>query len=187
MQRDSILHSRRAQRGATLVVAMIILVLIMMIGLVAVTSSTTQFKLAGNLQFEDSAMNNAETSVAAAERWLAAGTNYQSAGFTTYDSVNTPYLHPIGHIAGLSSPNNDVTTMTWDGTYDVQVTAGDSSKRYLIEQLSVGNRLLGSSSAIGRQASAACNKVNTYMITARGTSSRGAVKLLQSYFSVLAC
>ena len=187
MQRDSILHSRRAQRGATLVVAMIILVLIMMIGLVAVTSSRTGFKLAGNLQFEDSAMNNAETAVAAAELWLSTGTNYQSAGFTTYDSINTPYLHPIGHIAGLGSPNNDFTTMTWNGTYDVQVTNGDSTKRYLIEQVSTGNRLLGSSSAIGRQASAACNKVNTYMITARGTSSRGAVKLLQSYFSVLAC
>ena len=186
MQRESILHSRRAQRGATLVVAMIILVLIMMIGLVAVTSSRTEFKLAGNLQFEDSAMNNAETAVAAAERWLSTGTNYQSAGFTTYNTA-TQYLHPIGHIAGLGAPNNDVTTMTWNGTYDVQVTSGDPSKRYLIEQVSVGNRLLGSSAAVGRQASAACNKVNTYMITARGTSSRGAVKLLQSYFSVLAC
>ena len=71
------------QRGATLVIALLILVLIMMIGITAVSTSDTQFKLAGNLQFEDSALNNAETAVAAAENWLSNGTNFSNAGFTT--------------------------------------------------------------------------------------------------------
>ena len=48
------------QGGATLVIALLILVLIMMIGITAVSTSNTQYKLAGNLQFEDSALNNSE-------------------------------------------------------------------------------------------------------------------------------
>ena len=51
------------QGGATLVIALLILVLIMMIGITAVSTSNTQYKLAGNLQFEDGAMNNAETAI----------------------------------------------------------------------------------------------------------------------------
>ena len=62
------------QRGATLIVALLILVLIMIIGITAVSTSNTQYKLAGNLQFEDSAINNAETAISSAELWLSTGT-----------------------------------------------------------------------------------------------------------------
>ncbi|MBL8336979.1 MAG: hypothetical protein JNM97_09410, partial [Rhodoferax sp.] len=82
MRRSALPSLRRHQRGATLVVALLILVLIMMIGITAVSTSNTQFRLAGNLQFEDSAMNNAEAAVTAAENWLATGTNYNNAAFT---------------------------------------------------------------------------------------------------------
>jgi Tfp pilus assembly protein PilX len=58
------------QQGATLVIALLILVLIMMIGITAISTSNTQYKLAGNLQFEDGATNNAETAVTTAENWL---------------------------------------------------------------------------------------------------------------------
>ena len=61
------------QRGATLVIALLVLVLIMMIGITAISTSDTQYKLAGNLQFEDSALNNAEAAVTAAENWLSTG------------------------------------------------------------------------------------------------------------------
>ncbi len=64
MRRSALPSLRRHQRGATLVVALLILVLIMMIGITAVSTSNTQFRLAGNLQFEDSAMNNAEAAIA---------------------------------------------------------------------------------------------------------------------------
>jgi Tfp pilus assembly protein PilX len=178
------LISRSRQQGATLVIALIILVLIMMIGVVAVTSSNTQFKLAGNLQFEDVAMNRAETAVSAAETWLSTGTNFADAGFTAYAGA-TPQLHPVGHLAGLAAPANDPLTMTWDGTSDTQ--AGSSDQRYMIEQMSSGNVLIGSSLAVGHQGASACNKVNTYMITARGQAVRGATKFVQSFYSVLSC
>lgn len=176
-------YSRAKQQGATLIVALVILVLIMMIGIAAVNSSNTQFKLAGNLQFEDNAMNHTETAINTAEQWLSTGANYNAAGFAAY-SATTPQLHPIGHIAGLTAPANNPLTMTWDDTNSVQVS---DKERYMIELVSLKNRLLTSGQAVGGRTSSGCNEVNTYLITGRGEGARGATKFVQSYYSVLSC
>ncbi len=189
------------QRGATLVVALIVLILIMMIGIVAISTSDTQFKLAGNLQFEDSAMNNAETAIAAAESWLSTGDHYVDGGFTVFNPA-TPDRLPIGHLATRLSPENSPLTMTWsndnsrcvgDPAMDTAACestpspGGNPSQRYFIEMLSRNNRLQGSSQVVGGRTSTGCNQVNTYQITARGVSARGATKIVQSYFSHLSC
>ena len=87
------------QRGATLLIALLVLVLIMMLGITAVSTSNTQFKLAGNIQFEDGALNNAESAVTAAESWLASAGNSNNAGFAAFDDSATPHLLPIGYLA----------------------------------------------------------------------------------------
>lgn len=181
------------QRGATLVIALLILVLIMMVGITAITSSNTQYKLAGNLQFEDGAINNAEAAVAAAEQWLTTGTNFSNAGFTTFSVAATPQLKPIGHMASQTAPANSPLTMTWvdnsenAGIANSTMVAGNSSQRYIIELMSRNNRLQGSSQVVGGRTSSGCNQVNTYQITGRGTSARGAVRYVQSFYSVLSC
>lgn len=170
------------QKGATLVIALLVLVLIMMIGIAAVSTSNTQYKLAGNLQFEDGAMNNAEIAVSAAENWLATGNNYNSAGFTTYDSVNSPHLYPITSTAAMVA---NPLTASWSDSNSVGVS-GDT-QRYQIQLKSTNNLLMGSSAAVGRQATSYCSKVNTYLITGRGITHRGATKFVQSFYSVLSC
>lgn len=175
-------RSAARQSGATLVIALLILVLIMMIGITAVSTSNTQFKLAGNLQFEDSALNNAEVAVAQAERWLVtqpAATGYNDPGFTTY-SAATPGLLPSGYLAALAAPANNALTMTWGNTNSVVV--GGPEQRYFIEKLGSNLRLQGASLVKGGRCSAGANAVNTYLITGRGTSPRGAVKFVQSYY-----
>ncbi len=173
------------QRGATLVIALLVLVLIMMIGITAISTSDTQFKLAGNLQFEDSALNNAEAAVTAAENWLSTGTNFNDAGFAVYDNAK-PQLLPIGRLAGLAAPDNDPLTMTW-GAGNSLAVGGNTRQRYYIEQMSLNNKLQGSSQVVGGRTSSGCNQVNTYQITGRGTSARGATKFVQSFYSVLNC
>lgn len=176
------------QTGSTLVMSLLILVLIMILGVTAMTTSNTQFKLAGNVQFQDGAMNSAETAIATAEEWLSTGTaspNYKNTGFTTFTST-TGYLHPIGHLATLSSPNNDPLLMEWGDSNSIAVS-GNTNQRYMIEQISLNSRLQGSNLGLGDRRSSGCNQVNTYLITARGLSARGATKFIQSYFSVLSC
>lgn len=172
--------SFKRQRGATLIIALIVLVLVLLLGISAISTSNTQVQLAGNLQFSDGAMNNAETAVAAAEGWLTTGTNFSNAGFTTRSSSTTPQLWT------MTDSLSDPWSLTWSDTESVKV-GGQDSQRYLIQQLSTNNTLLGSSLAVGKQKTTACNRVNTYSIIARGTSARGAVKYVQDYFSVLNC
>ena len=178
--------SRARQRGATLVMALLILVLIMMIGIAALSTSNTQYKLAGNLQFEDSATNNAEAAIAAGEAWLSPdNSNYKDAGFASYAQTITPHLQPIN--ATLNP-----FTMNWQDSVEAATlansvrVAGDKNQRYFIQQMSKGNQLPGSGLGAPRLSSA-CNKVDTFLITARGGSARGATKFIQSYYSHKAC
>ncbi len=198
MQSARATHFPARQRGATLVIALLILVLIMMIGITAVSTSDTQFKLAGNLQFEDNALNNAETAVAAAENWLSSGNNFSNAGFFTYDRVSSAHLLPVGHLAAQAAvKDQSPLTMDWFDTVDDPSKANSISvlnpltgvrnpaQRYFIELMSVNNRLQGSNQGVGGRCTASTNQVNTYQITGRGVSARGATKLVQSYYSVL--
>ena len=179
------------QTGSTLIMGMFILILVMLLGVMAMKVSDTQFQLAGNLQFEDLAMNNAEAAIDAGERWLAGTTgstkNYVNAGFTTASTLNytsagsnaiTAKLYPLS--SSFPDPFNDTT---WSS---LQVE-GNSNQRYFIQLASKNSTLIGSNQVIGGRGSSACSKVNTYRITAKGTSARGATKFVQSYYSVLSC
>lgn len=196
MLSKSAYRSRARQKGATLVIALLVLVLIMMIGITAISTSNTQFKLAGNLQFEDSAMNNAEAAITTAEQWLSTGTNYTNAAFAgggpTVDpdpgsNAATPQLLPWTTVATVrTARNTQPFSMTWGDANSVSV-GGNTSQRYYIELMSRNNRLQGSSQIVGGRTSSGCNQVNTYQITGHGVSARGATRFVQSFYSVLSC
>jgi type IV pilus assembly protein PilX len=193
--KSSFRHPAR-QRGATLVVALVVLVLIMMVGIMAVSTSNNQFKLAGNLQFEDSALNNAETAVTAGENWLRPDSSapnnrhFDDPGFSTYDRNATPQLLPMGRLEGLAAPNNNALTMTWVDATENTATAnsvmvgGNPAQRYFI-QLIGRNIAPPGGSLVLKTPNCTENAVNTYLITGRGTSARGASKYIQSLYSVL--
>lgn len=158
------------QSGSTL----IILIILMLPGVTAIQISDTRYKLAGNLQFENAAMNNTETAISAAETWLATGTNYANTVFTTYNAA-TPHLYPIGQLTDTAP-----LTMTWSDSNSIQVN--NTNQRCIIELMSAGNHLAVSSQVVGGRASSGCNQVNIYRITACGAS-----KFVQFYYSVLSC
>lgn len=193
-------NRKASQSGSTLIISMIILILLMMLGVTAMKTSDTQFQLAGNLQFEDSAMNNAEIAVNFAETAMTNGTviplpsgaiasgKVPNAAFTTL-----PYVPSNGPTADGLYPINaniDPFTLNWTGTggngNDMSITVANG-QNYIVELMSQGAQLQGSGATIGGRASAGCNTVNTYRITARGTSARGAIKFVQSFYSVLNC
>ena len=163
------------QRGATLVMALIVLVLIMILGIAAVNSSTTQFKISANLQFEDAAMNSAELAVDTAESWLTTGANFNTTDFFTTNS--TPGLLQI-------TASNNPVSMSWDSTDSI--SAGAAS-RYTIQLMSINSVTVGSSAVIGGQSTGGCSSVNTYLITGYGSTTRGAKKIIQSYYGVKTC
>ena len=176
------------QRGATLVIMLVVLVLIMMLGVAAVNTSITQYKLAGNLQFEDSAMNNAEAAIAGAEGWLSTGTNFNNIGFF---GTTVAHLYPVGSAAAiLATPLTTAWTNSNSfcvGSSDSNCTDGNPNQRYVIQLLSINNSLIGSSQTVGGRLSSSCNSVNIYQIIGRGSSGRGASKTIQVHYTVLTC
>ena len=171
------------QRGASsLFLTVILVMVVMLLAVTAAVLSNTQFRLAGNLQFENLAFNLAEGAVATAESWVSTGTNGKNGGFTTY-STSTPQLYPIGYLATNSL---DPLTMTWTDSNSTKVdAAGD--QRYLIEKYGADNQPLGTGMDSGGRPLTGCQKVDVYLISALGKSARGTSKSIQTTFSVPSC
>ena len=100
-------------------------------------------------------------------------------------NADSPPLLPLTSVASIRAARDTrAYGMTWTDTNSVSVNV-EGTQRYYIELLSLNNRLQGSSQVVGGRCSSGPNMVNTYLITARGVSARGATKFVQSYYSVL--
>jgi Tfp pilus assembly protein PilX len=158
-----------------LITGLIILAILLLLSASAVMVSNTQFKVAGNMQFQSLAISNAENAIAAAENWLNIEGNISNAGFT---AAGTAGLYPV------TAPI-DPLTMTWDDNTSIPAD-GDPNKRYAIE-LYMTDRTPPTSSIAQCNAygqAAPCPKVNLYRISARGVSTLGATKIVQSLYAV---
>jgi len=176
------------QRGASsLFITVILVLVVMLLAVTAAVLSSTQFKLAGNLQYENIAFNLAEGALAPAENWLstqdAAGSyaNAKNAAFTTY--VSGGYFYPIGYLAANSL---DPLTMTWTDSNSAKVNGSDT-QRYLIEKYGADNQPLGTGMDSGGRPLTVCQKVDVFLISTRGTSAKGTTKLVQTTYSVPSC
>jgi len=172
----------QTQRGSTLVISMIMLVVLMLLGVMSMTTSDTAYKLAGNLQFENNALNNAEAALSDVENSLKNGAiDINHADFAAASSVTAA---PSGFYP--KGANIDPFNMAWDDT-DSASSSGDDTQRGIVQLMSTDTVQSGEDYVVGIQKSTACKKVNTYVITARGTSARGSTRLVRSYYSVLTC
>jgi len=161
------------QRGASLIVTLVMLGVITVLGISAFVASSSQFRMAANMQFQNVATHNAESALAQAETWITA--NYTNGGFTNRVAGG---LYPAG-----TGP--DALTMTWDDNTSVSVNAL-GTERYVIEQLVV-NRVLPSNSVGSCNVyglSGPCPTVNVFRLTGRGTSILGTGRVVQSVFAV---
>jgi len=169
----------RRQRGvSSLFITVILVLVVMLLAVTASVLSNTQFKLAGNIQFENIAINRAEAALATAENWLK--TNAKNAAFTTF-STDTPYLYPIGY---TTTNSIDPLTMTWS---DSNSLSNGSGSRYMVEKYGADNQPLGTGFDSGGRPLTGCQKVDVFRISARGASHKGTTKLTQTTYSVPSC
>lgn len=163
------------ERGSTLVISMIMLVVLMLLGVMAMTTSDTAYKLAGNLQFQNNALNNAESALSDVENGLLTGTvDITHPDFAAASMVpSTNGFYPLGTDA--------IGIVNWDDNDSVATTAG----RRIVQLMSTETVQIGENYVNGVPQSSACNKVNTYRITALGNGGRGSQRIVRSYYSVL--
>jgi len=181
------------QRGASsLFITVILVLVVMLLAVTAAVLSSTQFKLAGNLQYENIAFNLAEGALASAESWLSSNDSdgnphAKDPKFTTYTAGN--YLYPIDY---LSTNSIDPLTRAWSDSASSTTIAslavgGSDTQRYLIEKYGADNQPLGTGMESGGRPLTGCQKVDVFRVTTRGTSAKGTTKLVQTTYSVPSC
>lgn len=77
---------RSSQRGATLIVGLVLLLVLTVLGVSGMNTATMEMTMAANTQYQQDAFQNTED---AADNVIA-NRNYSTAGTTTLDWANTP-------------------------------------------------------------------------------------------------
>jgi len=178
------LHTR--QRGAALFMALIFLLILTMLGVFGMNMSRLENLMAGNTQFQTTALNNAEYVLVRGEndiRDLAdAGTGnpfltiddtdqYWDAGTIPSASNVWPFAHQKVSIPDVNGDNSDTDG---DGISD------DGTGLYVIEDAGLDN-------SKGECTSFECKIdplpsaiVQVFLVTAQSSSSKGAKRIVQS-------
>lgn len=167
------------QKGVTLIVALVLLLVVSLLGLSAMRSTTLEERMASNTQDQGLAFQAAEAALRAGVDQIAVA---ETTGFT--DNCVSGYCTAADGTDGIGrweDPNLDV----WNnaGRYQTVGVAGvATAPRYIIEKLDYAMASSTPSMVIGYgNASAAAQSY--YRITARGTGgSDTAVAMLQALY-----
>lgn len=122
---DSTAHATRVrassgdQRGSTLLMGLIMLVLLTLMGLAAVNSATSNMKVVGNMQYQQEALGAAQVAI---NKVMSKGSYFSDPS---------------------TAPTSDTVDVTGDGAADYTVTLAQpcilSSKDILVSELSLTN------------------------------------------------
>ncbi len=176
------MHPNRpgGQSGATLVVALIFLVLLTMIGITVATNSVVQERMAGNTRQKDLAFQWAESALQDAETAINDSTStlrvYMDAYIAAVKAGTTPPSQIAGVRVGSQGAGNDAaywqntSNFNWaDGNCLGVNTTGNLDRRYVVDYMASAST---GTPAVTRY---------YYRITARGKSGDAVVVLQTMY------
>ena len=123
--------NHKRQRGAVLVISLIMLLVMTLIGITGMQATVLEEKMAGNYNDQNIAFQAAESTLIEAEEYASSGVNYGDNG--VYDVADTEpgdYFDPTLW-AGTGS---SVTLAVFGNTFGIR-----DNPRYVIAQLNPGN------------------------------------------------
>ena len=171
-------RAARRQRGASLYVVIVMLATMGLMTLTAFYMSRNQYRLVGNIQYEEQAFNQTEAVVAQGENWLNTDANSTSVDFITYNA-DAHGVYPIGQISTLGL---NLKTMTWSDSNSIASGNG----RYLVGQIARELPLSGSSLQVV-QGLTTCKTVNVFQVTGRSNPVRGASRTIETTYATFGC
>ena len=164
---------RARERGASLIVALVALLIVAMLGIAAITVSNTQSRLSVNLQLQTQAAAEAESALARAEDWLSKPENVTT--LDKFEATNGLYLK--------HAPPVDPLTMSWNDSNSIKVDPA-GNQRYVIQEYA-RTRLAGESATeCVYGIPGACPDVFVFRVTARGAARGGAERFVQTMYVV---
>jgi type IV pilus assembly protein PilX len=168
------LQALKNERGAVLIVSLMILVILTLLGITAMQTTTFQEKMAGNMRSRELAFQAAEAALRQGEAFLQAGGLLD---FKTVANSGGLYLPPaVGKDPWW-------TSLAWDDNdsvaIDRDIEGTIARPRYIIEELSIAQ----ASSFKNIAAGTPLPQLRNYRITARGVGgAAGVVAILQSTY-----
>lgn len=151
------------QRGATLIISLLLLMVLTLIGVTAMRTTTLEEKMAGNMRDQNIAFQAAEAALRAGENWLAQQTTEPA----THGNCAAA---PCDQVWVLNTPNQGdfLDTQWWKATTQAQtysdatLTDVKTPPQYFVEHytLIADSLVVGQGPKTGR---------DIYRITARGT------------------
>ena len=156
-------------RGFSLVVGLILLLVMTLIGVTASRVARTELLLANNAQNASEAFAAAENSVLVGERDVLA--NYSGIPTFNFSALNTDGYYSDGELGAMNTDWSAIPHETGAALEDVE---------YVVEYLGPAPGA-GGSMAIG--VGSAVQKRYIFRVSGRGDSSKGSVRLVQTVFA----
>ncbi len=162
---------RQAQDGAALVISLIMLSLMTVIGVAAMDTTILEIKMAGNIQAEIDAFNNAESSLRLAE-------NIVKDEADDPIPVNFSDLDWLYHSADSNIPSHNEFGVT-------NSDEGDNNARYIVQY--AGSRVLaGESAALNSTGGITGSAIHLFQIDSVSDDiGQGAIQIVRSTYATL--
>jgi Tfp pilus assembly protein PilX len=178
----------RRQQGAALFMALIFLLILTILGVFGMNISRLENLMAGNTQFQATALNNAEYALARGEKDIEDIAKTGIVPFSAwadddqyYTVGTTPGGTPKDLVWPFTSAKVSIPDMNGDGLdTDGDGTADDGTGRYVIENAGLDNTKGEDASFQGVINPLPGAIVQVFLVTAQSESSRGAERTLQS-------
>jgi type IV pilus assembly protein PilX len=159
-------RSRQQQAGAALFMALIFLLILTILGVFGMNVSRLENLMAGNTQFQTTALNNAEYTLARGVEDIQA----IETGGLSYPT--TAGYHTVGDI--------EPSDLTWTFTTKTVSLPDGSSGQYVILNAGTDNDDGEDNSYTGTITPAPGAIVQVFLVTAQSESSRGAKRIVQA-------
>jgi len=163
-----------SQRGISLLVAMLMLIVLTLIGVSSMNTAIVELKMAGSSQQQGLALNRANEMLRVGEDDIIA-------------IVNNPA--PFNFAAGgdgyyITADNIDLQNIDWDGQGLNYIKGAVPTDTYVTEYLGV-KPIPGESVKVGADGRIIGGAVHTFRITSRSTTGKSALRLVQSIYVTL--
>jgi hypothetical protein len=169
----SVFRKRGPQRGAVMIVSLIMLAIITLLAVSAVQTSNLEVLMATNTQARASALASAENSLVDGELWIL--TNYPGTPLFDWSAENDDGRYTVGDVVST------VDDIAWTVVPPAGYELSPNGNQYALEYLGPYTTL-GSSLTMGVPGS---DKRYLYRITGRGVFGSGGTRFVQSIFATM--
>ena len=191
------------QRGAALFMALIFLLILTILGVFGMNVSRLENLMAGNAQFQTTALNNAEYVLARAERDLLALVTSATANPFLVSTTTDQYycanddsceratgdgdlINPAALVWTFANTTIELPDVDNDGSdTDGNSTPDDGTGQYVIVDAGYDNATGECLTQQCKQEVLAGAQVHVFQVTARSSSSKGARRIIQSAYVTL--